>query len=57
MLVSLLLWLHDPESGKVSISYQDIGKITQDGLRRKIGVVTQETSMFNRSARDNILYG
>jgi ATP-binding cassette subfamily B protein len=31
--------------------------ITQESLRRQIGMVTQETAMFNRSARDNILYG
>ena len=31
--------------------------VTQDSLRRQIGMVTQETAMFNRSARDNILYG
>jgi len=31
--------------------------VTQESLRRKIGLVTQETAMFNRSARDNILYG
>jgi ATP-binding cassette subfamily B protein len=31
--------------------------VTQNSLRQKIGMVTQETAMFNRSARDNILYG
>ena len=31
--------------------------MTQDGLRRQIAVVTQDTAMFNRSALDNILYG
>jgi ATP-binding cassette, subfamily B, bacterial len=31
--------------------------VTQESLRRQIGMVTQETAMFNRSARDNILYG
>ena len=56
-LVSLLLRLHDPESGSVTIDNQNIGLVTQDSLRRHIGMVTQETSMFNRSARDNILYG
>ena len=32
-------------------------EVTQESLRRQIGMVTQETAMFNRSARDNILYG
>ena len=31
--------------------------MTQESLRRQIGMVTQETAMFNRSARDNIRYG
>ena len=31
--------------------------MTQDSLRSQIGMVTQETAMFNRSARENILYG
>ena len=32
-------------------------RVTQESLRRRIGMVTQETAMFNRSARDNIAYG
>ncbi|MCK4861087.1 MAG: ATP-binding cassette domain-containing protein, partial [Rhodobacteraceae bacterium] len=36
---------------------QDIRALTQDGLRQQIGMVTQDTQMFNRSVRDNILYG
>jgi ATP-binding cassette, subfamily B, bacterial len=31
--------------------------VTQESLRRQIGMVTQETAMFNRTARDNIAYG
>ncbi len=56
-LVALLLRLYDPESGRVTIGGQDIRDVTQESLRRQIGMVTQETAMFNRSARDNILYG
>ncbi|MDV7141256.1 ABC transporter ATP-binding protein [Tropicimonas sp. TH_r6] len=56
-LVNLLLRLHDPENGAVQIDGQDIRAITQNSLRRQIGMVTQETEMFNRSARDNLLYG
>jgi ATP-binding cassette subfamily B protein len=39
------------------IDGHDIRGVTQESLRRQIGMVTQETAMFNRSARDNILYG
>ncbi|MBE1285999.1 MAG: ATP-binding cassette domain-containing protein [Rhodobacteraceae bacterium] len=56
-LVSLLMRLYDGENGRVLIDGQDIAGVTQDSLRRQIGMVTQETAMFNRSARDNILYG
>ncbi|WP_010142323.1 ABC transporter ATP-binding protein [Oceanicola sp. S124] len=56
-LVSLLLRLYDPEEGRILIDGQDISQITQDSLRRNIALVTQDTSMFNRSARENILYG
>ncbi|MBV7380750.1 ABC transporter ATP-binding protein [Maritimibacter dapengensis] len=56
-LVSLLLRLYDPEDGQITIDGQDIAHVTQDSLRRTIGMVTQDTAMFNRSARDNIRYG
>ncbi|MCR9124978.1 MAG: ABC transporter ATP-binding protein/permease [Rhodobacteraceae bacterium] len=56
-LVSLLLRLYQGEAGEIRIDGQNIADITQESLRRNIGMVTQETAMFNRSARDNILYG
>jgi ATP-binding cassette subfamily B protein len=56
-LVSLLLRLYAPEQGRILIDGQDTGDVTQESLRRAIGMVTQETAMFNRSARENILYG
>jgi ATP-binding cassette subfamily B protein len=56
-LVSLLLRLYDTETGVIRIDGQDISAVTQESLRRQIGMVTQETAMFNRSALDNIRYG
>lgn len=56
-LVNLLLRLYDAESGRIEVSGQDIAGLTQESLRRHIGMVSQETAMFNRTARDNILYG
>lgn len=56
-LVSLLLRLYDTEKGAILIDGQDVRDVTQESLRRQIGMVTQETAMFNRSARDNIKYG
>ncbi|MCU0855386.1 MAG: ABC transporter ATP-binding protein/permease [Rhodobacteraceae bacterium] len=56
-LVALLLRLYDTEGGRVTIDGRNVRDVTQESLRRQIAMVTQETAMFNRSARDNILYG
>lgn len=56
-VVSLLLRMRDVEGGGILLDGTDIRDLTQDGLRQQIGMVTQDTQMFNRSARDNILYG
>jgi ATP-binding cassette subfamily B protein len=56
-LVNLVLRLYDVENGSIKIADQNIAKVTQDSLRASIGMVTQETAMFNRSAMDNIRYG
>jgi len=56
-LVSLLMRLYEGEKGRILIDGQDISGVNQNSLRSQIGMVTQETAMFNRSARDNILYG
>jgi len=56
-LVALMLRLYDVERGAVRIDGHDLRALTQESLRRQIGMVTQETAMFNRSAMANILYG
>lgn len=56
-VVALLLRLYDVERGAIRIDGHDLRDVTQESLRRQIAMVTQETAMFNRSARDNILYG
>jgi len=56
-LVALLMRLYDAEDGSVRVGGRDVRDVTQESLRRQIGMVTQETAMFNRSARENILYG
>jgi len=56
-LVNLLLRLYDVESGRIALDGHDVRDVTQESLRRQIAMVTQDTAMFNRSARDNILYG
>jgi ATP-binding cassette subfamily B multidrug efflux pump len=56
-LVNLLLRLYPIQSGQVLIDGQDIAHVTQDSLRRHIGVVTQDNSLLHRSIHDNIAYG
>ncbi len=56
-LVSLLLRLYDIDKGRILIDGQDISQVTQESLRRNIGMVTQDTSLLHRSIFDNIAYG
>ncbi|MCB5173827.1 ABC transporter ATP-binding protein [Microvirga lenta] len=56
-ITSLLLRLHDLESGRILIDGQDIARVRQDSLRASIAMVTQDTSLLHRSIRDNIAYG
>ena len=56
-LVNLLLRFYDLNSGRILIDGQDIKNVSQDTLRKHIGMVTQDTSLLHRSVRENILYG
>ena len=56
-LVALLLRLYDVENGRITIGGTDVRDMTQTGLRHLISVVRQDVAMFNRTARENIIYG
>jgi subfamily B ATP-binding cassette protein MsbA len=56
-LVSLIPRLFDPTEGRILIDGIDIRDVTLKSLRSQIGMVTQDTILFNLSARDNISYG
>ena len=56
-LVNLLMRFYDLEGGRILIDGQDISHVTQESLRREIGMVTQDTSLLHRSVMENILYG
>jgi ATP-binding cassette, subfamily B, bacterial MsbA len=56
-LVNLLPRFFDPDSGRVAIDGQDIRDFKIDSLRALIGIVTQDTVLFNDSIRNNIAYG
>ncbi|MEQ6885645.1 ABC transporter ATP-binding protein/permease [Salicola sp. Rm-C-2C1-2] len=56
-LARLLFRFFDVNEGSISIDGQAIREITQQSLRQAIGVVPQDTVMFNDTLRRNILYG
>ncbi len=56
-LVKLMLRFYDTEAGRILIDGQDIANVSQESLRRQIGMVQQDSSLLHRSVRDNILYG
>ena len=56
-LVNLLLRFYDVEGGEILIDGENIASTSQESVRRKIGMVTQDTSLLHRSIADNILYG
>jgi len=56
-LSRILYRFYDIMGGAVTIDGQDIRQITQDSLRRAIGIVPQDTVLFNESIRYNIAYG
>ena len=53
----LLFRFYDPSSGRILIDGQDIRHVTQESLRSHIGVVPQDTVLFNDTIRYNIGYG
>ena len=56
-LSRLLFRFYDPTAGRILIDGQDISGVTQDSLRHAIGVVPQDTVLFNDTIRYNIAYG
>ncbi len=56
-ITKLLLRLHDVSAGHIEIDGQDIAKVAQESLRRQVGFVPQESILFHRTLRENILYG
>jgi subfamily B ATP-binding cassette protein MsbA len=56
-LVNLLPRLFDPQQGRVTVDGVDIRDATLSSLRRQIGVVTQETILFDDTVAANVAYG
>ncbi len=56
-LMNLLMRLHDPQSGHVELDGVDVKDLTLNCLRGSIALVSQNTTLFPGSVRENILYG
>ncbi len=56
-LVKLLFRFYDVDSGNISIQSQDISQVSQHSLRSHIGIVPQETVLFNDTLFNNVQYG
>ena len=53
----LLFRFYDPQGGRVLVGDEDIALVTQDSLRARIGIVPQDSVLFNESLAYNIAYG
>ena len=56
-MLKLLLRFYDADAGLIQIDGQDITQVTQDSLRRQIGMVQQDSALLHRSVLENIRYG
>jgi ATP-binding cassette subfamily B protein len=55
-ITRLLFRFYDPQSGQVLIDGQDTASVTQHSLRHSLGIVPQDTVLFNDTLRNNLLY-
>ena len=56
-LVKLLFRFYDPSAGRILIDGQDIAGVTRESLRKAIGIVPQDTVLFNDTLLENLRYG
>jgi ATP-binding cassette subfamily B protein len=56
-IISLLTRFYDMDSGTIRLDGVDVRGITRNGLRRKVGMVLQDTYLFSETVRENIRYG
>ncbi len=55
--MNLLLRCYDPQQGSICIDGTDIRQVSQESLRKQIGIVPQEVDLFSRTIAENIAYG
>ena len=55
-IINLIPRLYDVQAGEVRFGGTDVRKLSLDFLRRNVGIVSQETYLFNGTIRENLLY-
>jgi ABC-type multidrug transport system fused ATPase/permease subunit len=56
-IAKLLARFYDPRSGRITVDGTDLRDVTQESLRRQLGIVPQEGFLFAGSVRENIAFG
>jgi ABC-type multidrug transport system fused ATPase/permease subunit len=56
-IAKLLARFYDPRDGRITVDGTDLRDVTQESLRRQLGIVPQEGFLFAGSVRDNIAFG
>ncbi|MCB9435802.1 MAG: ABC transporter ATP-binding protein [Anaerolineales bacterium] len=56
-IIKLIMRMYDITSGSLTIDGYEVSKVTQQSLRRQMGVVLQESHLFSGTVMDNIRYG
>jgi ATP-binding cassette subfamily B multidrug efflux pump len=56
-IINLLPRFYDPTDGRITIDGHDLRDLKVDSLRRQIGIVLQETTLFSGTIRENISFG
>ncbi|MBI4973713.1 ABC transporter ATP-binding protein [Candidatus Roizmanbacteria bacterium] len=56
-IANLILRFYEPQQGEILIDHHNIASVTQESLRKNIGVVFQDTFLFSGTIQDNIRYG
>ncbi|MBN7797741.1 ABCB family ABC transporter ATP-binding protein/permease [Parahaliea mediterranea] len=56
-IVKLLFRFYDPDAGHILVNGQDISQVSQHSLRTQIGIVPQDTVLFNDTLYENVRYG
>ena len=56
-LARLLYRFYDVQGGRITVNGHDVRSLTQDSLRRQVGIVPQDTVLFNDTVAYNIAYG